>query len=911
MDEHNNFKLLTGDQPPPLAHPQPRLHDPRQPYRDTSEASVLPKASNYPHLTAAWSGSFQSNPSPFATAIFPVMMPSVRQTLAEAFKSLREFLNAQETRLNDLHHSLTLINKAFLPRFQSQLQTLTNDLHLTKELLNKQEEILHLLTKRCRYIDEQLLPNLQTQLETLNKQFHQHLPPLTARLQNLEPICDQLLTFEQNLQTLPSVVERIEQLEKIKQRFLTLENRLNDAELLTQELATFLPDAIRQATEQAQLATKDTLQQNASSFLGVDLTESLQQPVTQCIKKSIQEDTNTFANALFPVMGPAIRKSINESLKSLIQTINHSIEQSLSPQGIAWRLEAIRTGQSFADIVLQKTIVYQVDQVFLIHKESGLLIQHLHRENIKVGDSDAVSAMLTAIQDFTRDSFSVSKEEELDSINVGQFTVWVERGPYAILACVIRGIAPYKLRETMRETLEIIHARYGRHLEHFNGDPTPLDGCRSFLNKTLQAELKPDAKKEKKPLFSPTFIAFGFLTIGIASWWGFSWWERVHLQHQKFETYLHTLRHTAGLVVIESNIENNILKIRGLRDPLAEDPFQIAQQQQLDLNTIAALWSPYQTLAPEFILKRLQLALSPPPSVQLYIQNNQLVAKGYANTKWLNDFEHYTRLLLGILEVDRSQLLEFDAFLLQKLQTTLKPPASVQLEIKNAILYLKGHAPAEWIKTALITIENFKEIQAVKTEQLLETDHYLQQYAIKVLTPPERVSVQVKNAILTIQGYTKKKDYLNLLDKIKQLQGFSNIEYYELIDIETEAEQLITKIEKTRLYFSDNADFSNHHQVIALNSVAKDFQQLLKYSTFLAKSFHLKITGHTDGLGTQYHNLQVSKIRAETVHNKLQELGISPTYLVIGKLEKLPFGESKIDLEERAVTFTIVEKSLP
>ncbi len=925
MDEYSNLrKLLVGDQQQQLAHLEQRLNDPEQRCRDVSE--VLPDAlqnvSNSPNLTAALRSPVtqvvQSDPKPFAKAIFPVMMPSVRQTIAEAFKSLREFLNVQEIRINDLNKYLTLIDKQFLPTFQAQLQTLENDFKVSKELLNKQEDIIKLLVERFSHVDKQLLPILQSQLKTLDEQFQKHFPTLISRLQKLETTRDRFLAFEKDLQALPSVLARIEQLEETRERFLALENRLNNAEHRTQELASFLPDAIRQASEQAHLAAMEAMKQSVEEqaeqaktvSFEPDLTESLQEPVTQCIKKSIQEDASVFANALFPIMGPAIRKSINESLKSLVQSINHSIEQSLSPQGIAWRLEAMRTGQSFAEIVLQKTIIYQVDQVFLIHKDSGLLIQHLYREDIEVGDSDAVSGMLTAIQDFTRDSFSASKDEELDSINVGQFTVWLERGPYAVLACVIRGVAPYRLRETMREMLEIIHARYGRHLEHFNGDPTLLDGCRSLLNKTLQTELKTEAKKEKKRLLSPTFLVLGLLVIGALSWWSFSWWERTYLQNQKFETYLETLRQTTGLVVIESDIDDNILKIRGLRDPLANDPLKIAQQQQLDLNSISANWSPYQTLAPEFILKRLQLVLSPPPSVQINIQKNQLVAKGYASIEWMNQFDQYTRLLLGILEIDRNQLLELDAFLLQQLQSSLKPPASVQLEIKNAIAHLSGHATPEWIETALTTIKTFKEIQTVKREQLLETDHYLQQYAIKTLTPPTQVSVQVKNAILTIQGNVKRKDHQDLLDKIKHLQGFIKIEHHGLIDIETESEKLIEKIEKSRLYFSDDADFSNQDQIVALNVLIKEFQQLLEYSPLLDKNFRLKITGHTDGLGTQRRNLQLSETRAEVIRDKLQNLGISSKHLMIGTLEKVPFGESKADLEKRAVTFTIVEKSL-
>jgi len=924
MDEYSSLrKLLVGDQQQQLAHLEQRVSDPEQRCRDVSE--VLPNAlqnvSNSSDLTNALRSPVtqvvQNDPKPFAKAIFPVMMPSVRQTIAEAFKSLREFLNTQEIRINELNKHLILIDKQFLPTFQSQLQTLEKEFLLSNELLKKQEDIIKLLVERFSTVDKQVIPALQSQLQTLDAQFQKNLPALIARLQKLEILKDRFLVFEKDLERLPTFLGRIEKLEETQHRFLALEHRLNDAEHRTQELASFLPDAIRQASEQAHLAAMEAMKQSVeeqaeqskSVSFEPDLTESLQEPVTQCIKKSIQNDASVFANALFPVMGPAIRKSINESLKSLVQSINHSVEQSLSPQGIAWRLEAMRTGQSFADIVLQKTVVYQVDQVFLIHKDSGLLIQHLHREDVEVGDSDAVSGMLTAIQDFTRDSFSTSKDEELDSVNIGQFTVWLERGPYAVLACVVRGVAPYKLRETMREMLEAVHARYGRYLEHFNGDPTLLDGCRSLLSKTLLAELKPDAKKQKKYLFSPTLIIVVLLLMGGLGWWGFNAWQVSYIQKQQFNAYLETLRQTAGLVIIESDIDENTLKIRGLRDPLAINPVEIAKQQQLDLNSISAEWSPYQTLEPEFVLKRLQLVLSPPSTVQINVDKNQLVAKGYANAEWISQFDQYSRLLLGTLQIDRSQLLELDAYLLQQIQTSLQPPSSVQIEVKNGIVKMIGHAPKEWIENAVIELQKIKEIQSIKKDQLLETDYYLQQQAIKTLEPPQSVTLNVKKTILSIQGNVKRKEFQSLIEKTKQLQGISGIEQAGLIDIETASEKLIEKIEKTQLYFGDDTDFANSEQLAALNLLAQELQQLLNYSQQLDKTVRLKITGHTDGLGTQRRNLQLSETRAETIRDKLQTLGIDPKHIMIGILEKVPFGESKADLEKRTVVFTIVEKS--
>src|SRR4029434_1356780 len=136
-------------------------------------------------------------------------------------------------------------------------------------------------------------------------------------------------------------------------------------------------------------------------------------------------------------------------------------------RSLRWRLDARRTGKSFAEIVLLNTLVYRVEQVFLIHRPSGLLLQHIAAEGISVQDGDMVSGMLTAIRDFVQDSFHVSDEEGLQTLKVGGLSVWIEQGPHALVAVVIRGTAPPDLRATLQRAVESVHAQYSDLLESF------------------------------------------------------------------------------------------------------------------------------------------------------------------------------------------------------------------------------------------------------------------------------------------------------------------------------------------------------------------------------------------------------------------------------------------------------------
>ncbi len=136
--------------------------------------------------------------------------------------------------------------------------------------------------------------------------------------------------------------------------------RLENPQIQPEDISEMLPEAVILRSKQDK-----------------QLGEVMVSTVEDAIEVSVKQDHNVLADALFPVIGPATRKAIATALEEMMQSMNQTLEHSLSPQSFQWRLEAKRTGKSFAEIVLLRTLVYRVEQIFLIHKKSGLLLQHL------------------------------------------------------------------------------------------------------------------------------------------------------------------------------------------------------------------------------------------------------------------------------------------------------------------------------------------------------------------------------------------------------------------------------------------------------------------------------------------------------------------------------------------------------
>jgi OOP family OmpA-OmpF porin len=335
----------------------------------------------------------------------------------------------------------------------------------------------------------------------------------------------------------------------------------------------------------------------------------------------------------------------------MVQSMNRTLEHSFSLQGLKWRLEAWRTGKSFAEVVLLHTLLYRVEQVFLIHRETGLMLQHAAAGATAVQDTDMVSGMLTAIRDFVQDSFSTKQSDTLDTLQVGELTVWIEQGPRALLAGVIRGNAPLELRTLFRETLEQIHLEFSVELESFEGDATAFDPARKYLEACLQLQYDQSYKEREKKRLTPARLIVALLLVALSVWLFFyvrsSW---------RWGNYLARLKNEPGIVV--THAERGWLgnSIAGLRDPMAADPQVLLRESRLEPEDVESRWEPYHSLTPQFVVARANALLKPPATVSFRSEGNTLYAEGSASHSWIVETRRLVRFIPGVDRFDETGL---------------------------------------------------------------------------------------------------------------------------------------------------------------------------------------------------------------------------------------------------------------
>lgn len=356
-----------------------------------------------------------------------------------------------------------------------------------------------------------------------------------------------------------------------------LRERIGNRSRRASDLSEVLPDAILLRARQ-----------------DPSLRQALQPILEEALAISVRKDPSIIAKALFPAIGNAIRRAVGAALQEMMESLNQIIETGFSFRSVGWRIEAVRTGKSYGEIALLRSLLYRVEQVFLIQNDTGLLLQHVMCDSAVVRDPDMVSGMLTAIQNFAQDSFG-APDNTLETVRLGDFSVWIQHGSQALLAAVVRGAPPPRIRGVFSSALETIHQDYGARLASTPGGSSTLDGARPVLQTCLLGQSPPSHRMSLWPIY----VAGAVFAIAVAIWAGISIREG-----QRWRQYLAAISEEPGIVVTHQERRGGRFSISGLRDPLSRDPAQLLQSAGIPADKVSSRWEPYLSLSPRFVALR-------------------------------------------------------------------------------------------------------------------------------------------------------------------------------------------------------------------------------------------------------------------------------------------------------------------
>lgn len=367
----------------------------------------------------------------------------------------------------------------------------------------------------------------------------------------------------------------LQQIESEKAKLQSLQAALQDSEANTvARLAKDLVPALRQREKEGPEASDE-------------FAAAMQSTTIAAIRKSVSHDKQPLTDALFPIMGPAIRSYVLDLVRGMAEDLNQSIQNATSLERIKWRVQAKMAGKPYSEFVLLKTRSFSIEEVYLMQRDTGLLLLHAAKNpaNEANDEADLVSGMFTAIRSFVKDSFSSSSSQEedndseLDRFTFGDREVLIEVGPSLVLAAVVRGVPSPAVRDELTSILEQLHGDLQPALENFSGDTLEVEKGRPLLRQAL-IEQTPESDSRTGTGLWRAWVSLAALGLGIATLIFLSFREQAHWN--KFES---ALRQEAGLSVSEVTKSGfrPRREVRGLKDPLAIEPTELAKQHGINL----------------------------------------------------------------------------------------------------------------------------------------------------------------------------------------------------------------------------------------------------------------------------------------------------------------------------------------
>lgn len=250
--------------------------------------------------------------------------------------------------------------------------------------------------------------------------------------------------------------------------------------------------------------------------------------VSKAISKEIANNRDSMIDTLYPIIGEMISKYVTQAIKEMIENINSKIENSLSFDKYKRVIKSKITGVSQMELLLEESNIAIISSLFIIKKDSGLLIAKSQLDNKDINDPHMVASMASAIRDFINDWIeNHQSKSEVQILSYGNATLYIESAGSVYIIAFLNSEPDYKLRKSINIFFASIVKEYSSFFQSFAGDDSALEiealssKMYNYLNKQTNLSNLTNTnknynfKKKKNPIKYLLYIALFLATIYI------------------------------------------------------------------------------------------------------------------------------------------------------------------------------------------------------------------------------------------------------------------------------------------------------------------------------------------------------------------------------------------------------------
>jgi hypothetical protein len=133
-----------------------------------------------------------------------------------------------------------------------------------------------------------------------------------------------------------------------------------------------------------------------------------------------------------------------------------------------------------------------IDEVFLM-TPTGMLLKHYTRRLRPDQDEDILAGMLTAVQNFVRDSFDEAGGR-LNEIRFEHYDILISHSRNIVVAAIISTKKPERLRNQLNNVTDDIELRFGEAIKNWTGDKKELGDVDMAMKRFLAGKYKAKPK---------------------------------------------------------------------------------------------------------------------------------------------------------------------------------------------------------------------------------------------------------------------------------------------------------------------------------------------------------------------------------------------------------------------------------
>jgi hypothetical protein len=127
-----------------------------------------------------------------------------------------------------------------------------------------------------------------------------------------------------------------------------------------------------------------------------------------------------------------------------------------------------------------------IEDVFLLYHRDGILIKHETRRLRPDVDTDILTGMLTAVQQFVKEALRGDEYSELNEMTVGHMHILIGRGKWLILAARMEGDGTSSWSAQIERCIKDMEDHHWDQLEDWDGDMALARLLNPYLKKLIQ-----------------------------------------------------------------------------------------------------------------------------------------------------------------------------------------------------------------------------------------------------------------------------------------------------------------------------------------------------------------------------------------------------------------------------------------